>query len=40
VDFDKVPAALPYYERNKITEQDWRARIAERQHAIASRMLG
>ncbi|MDT5131306.1 MAG: hypothetical protein QOE41_617, partial [Mycobacterium sp.] len=40
VDFDKVPAALPFYERNKITEQDWRVRIAERQHAIAGRMLG
>jgi hypothetical protein len=40
VDFDRVPAALPFHERNKITEQEWRARIAERQHAIASRMLG
>ncbi|MBV9090525.1 MAG: hypothetical protein JO044_11580 [Mycobacteriaceae bacterium] len=40
VDFDKVTAALPFHERNKISEQDWRARIAERQHAIASRMLG
>jgi hypothetical protein len=40
VDFDAVPAALPFHERNKITEEDWRERIAERQHAIASRMLG
>ena len=40
VAFDELPSALPFYERNKITEQDWRARIAERQHAIASRMLG
>jgi hypothetical protein len=40
VDFDGIAAALPFYEGNKITEQDWRARIAERQHAIASRMLG
>ena len=40
VDFDGIAAALPYYEGNKITEQDWRVRIAERQHAIASRMLG
>ncbi|MBV8930112.1 MAG: hypothetical protein JO152_13400, partial [Mycobacteriaceae bacterium] len=40
VDLDRVASALPYYETNKITEQDWRARIAERQHAIASRMLG
>jgi hypothetical protein len=40
VDFDAVPAALPFYEHNKITEEDWRERIAERQHAVASRMLG
>jgi hypothetical protein len=40
VDFDAVPASLPFHERNKITEEDWRERIAERQHAIASRMLG
>jgi hypothetical protein len=40
VDFDAIGAALPYYENNKITDEDWRARIAERQHAIASRMLG
>jgi hypothetical protein len=40
VDADEVAAALPFYEQNKITEQDWRARIAERQHGIASRMLG
>jgi hypothetical protein len=40
VGFDKVPSTLPFYERNKITEQDWRARIAERQYQIASRMLG
>src|SRR6202035_2207397 len=40
VDFDAVPAALPFYERNKITDEDWRERIAQRQHAIASRMLG
>ncbi|HUO40463.1 MAG TPA: hypothetical protein VMU34_22625 [Mycobacterium sp.] len=40
VDFEHVSTALPFYELNKITEQDWRARIAERQYAIASRMLG
>jgi hypothetical protein len=40
VDFDAVPAALPFYERNKITDEDWRERIAQRQHAIAGRMLG
>jgi hypothetical protein len=40
VDFDKIPASLPYYENNKISEEDWRARIAERQLQIANRMLG
>jgi hypothetical protein len=40
VEFDAVPSALPFYERNKITDEDWRERIAERQHAIGSRMLG
>jgi hypothetical protein len=40
VDFDKVPAALPYYETNKVADEDWRARIAQRQMQIANRMLG
>ena len=40
VDVDKVAAALPYYESNKISEEDWRARIALRQRQIANRMLG
>jgi hypothetical protein len=40
VDFDKVAAALPYYEQNKISEEDWRARIAERQKQIGHRMVG
>lgn len=40
VEFDQVPAALPYHDSNKISEQDWRARIAKRQIAIANRMLG
>jgi hypothetical protein len=40
VDFDAIPAALPYYEHNKISQEDWRARIALRQHQIANRMLG
>ena len=40
VDFDKIPAALPYYEQNKISEADWRARIAERQAQIGHRMVG
>ncbi|EHI12076.1 hypothetical protein [Mycolicibacterium thermoresistibile] len=40
VDFDQVPAALPYYESNRISEEAWRARIAQRQIQIANRMLG
>ena len=40
VDFDAVPAALPYFEHNKISEDQWRARIALRQQQIAARMLG
>jgi hypothetical protein len=40
VDLDAVPSALPFYEQNKITEEDWRARIAQRQYEIASRMVG
>jgi hypothetical protein len=40
IDFDAVATNLPFYETNKITETDWRARIATRQQAIASRMLG
>lgn len=39
VDIDKVAAALPYYESNKICGDDWRTRIALRQRQIASRML-
>jgi len=40
VDFDKITASLPYYEQNKISEEDWRARIAERQMQIGHRMVG
>lgn len=40
VDFDKIPASLPYYESNKISDDDWRARIAQRQLQIANRMVG
>ncbi|HKP42979.1 hypothetical protein [Mycobacterium sp.] len=40
VDFDKIPAALPYYEQNKISDDDWRARITERQIQIGHRMVG
>ncbi len=40
VDIDAVPAALPFYEHNKIADDAWRARITLRQNQIANRMLG
>ncbi|MEY8014100.1 hypothetical protein [Mycobacterium servetii] len=40
VDFDAVPDALPHFEHNKISEDEWRARITLRQQQIAARMLG
>jgi hypothetical protein len=40
VDLDKVGQALPYYETNKISEENWRARIALRQKQIGERMVG
>lgn len=40
VDVGAVPAALPFYEHNKISEDGWRARIALRQQQIQARMLG
>ena len=40
VGIDQVAAKLPFYEQNKITPEDWTARIAERQAAVANRMLG
>lgn len=40
VDIGKVADALPYYESNNISEEDWRARIALRQKQIGERMVG
>ncbi|BBY26093.1 hypothetical protein [Mycolicibacterium sediminis] len=40
VDLDQVPAVLPHYETNRITESDWRDRIALRQRLIGERMVG
>jgi hypothetical protein len=40
VDLDAVAGKLPYFEHNKISEDDWRARIALRQEQIQARMLG
>jgi hypothetical protein len=40
VDVDAIPTTLPYFEHNKISEDEWRARITLRQQQIAARMLG
>jgi hypothetical protein len=40
VNINALPGALPHYAHNKISEQDWRTRIALRQQQIAARMLG
>jgi hypothetical protein len=40
VPFDSLPSVLPYYEAGRVTPQEWRARIAARQAAVANRMLG
>lgn len=40
VDAADVQAHLPYYENNRISAEDWRARIALRQVQIQNRMVG
>ncbi|BBZ30496.1 hypothetical protein MMAD_47910 [Mycolicibacterium madagascariense] len=40
VGVDEVAGALPYYDANKISDDDWRARIALRQKLIGERMVG
>jgi len=40
VDLDAISATLPHFTHDKISDQDWRARIALRQQQIAARMLG
>jgi hypothetical protein len=40
VDLDALPTSLPHFEHNKISDEDWRTRIALRQKQIAARMLG
>jgi len=40
VDVDTISSALPYVAHNKISDEQWRARIALRQEQIAARMLG
>ncbi|MEI7545440.1 MAG: hypothetical protein WCJ53_11525 [Mycobacteriaceae bacterium] len=40
IDAGDVASRLPYYESNKISGADWRARIALRQKLIGDRMVG
>jgi hypothetical protein len=35
-----VASVLPHYDSNKISDDDWRARIALRQKQIGQRMVG
>ncbi|MEX0581865.1 MAG: hypothetical protein WD228_12315 [Mycobacterium sp.] len=39
VDFDAVKSRLPYHESNRISTEDWRARIALRQKQVGDRMV-
>ena len=40
VPFGEVPRLLPHYNEARVSPQEWRARIAARQAAVAERMLG
>ena len=40
VPFTEIPERLPYYDGARVSPEEWRARIAARQAAIAERMLG
>jgi hypothetical protein len=40
VDLERLPRVLPYFSDNVVTDGHWRSRIAARQVAVASRMLG
>ncbi len=40
VPFDSLAEDLPFHDANRITPDDWAARIAARQAAVADRMLG
>jgi hypothetical protein len=40
VPFTEIPGKLPFYDSARVSEPEWRARIAARQAAIAERMLG
>ena len=40
VAFGDLPSRLPYHEQARVSPDEWRARIAARQAAVADRMLG
>jgi hypothetical protein len=40
VPFAEIGERLPYYDQARVSPQEWRARIAGRQAAVAERMLG
>jgi hypothetical protein len=40
VPFAEIPDQLPYYRQARVSPDEWRARIAARQAAVAERMLG
>ena len=40
VPFAEIAARLPYYRQARVSPEEWRARIAARQAAVAERMLG
>ena len=40
VAFDELPRRLAYYDEARVTPGEWAGRIAARQAAVASRMLG
>ncbi len=37
---DEVADALPFFEDNRVTPEQWAARIAARQQGVAGRMIG
>jgi hypothetical protein len=40
IPFADIPGLLPYYAEARVSPEEWRARIAARQAAVAMRMLG
>jgi len=40
IPFAEVADRLPYYQQARVSPEEWRARIAARQAAVADRMLG